>query len=129
MLAPESTTCRANGTRHRAEGGGNDRDPGLGGSPFDLVELSSQRIEENAAGGSDAASQDHDLRIDHIDQGGDAAGQSPHGLRPDLGGLGIPIDDRSDEFLRRPETAATALTESALRNRVFETPGSPADVG
>src|SRR5438128_4375044 len=74
-ILPQSMVSGAEGAGEFAEGGGEDADAVAAGLPFDLGEEAIQGIDERRARPGDPTAEDHDLRIDDIDERGDPAGQ------------------------------------------------------
>src|SRR5690349_19076210 len=99
------------------------------GPPFHLVEAAAQWGEEGIAGGGDPAAEDHDLRIDGVDDGGDPGGEALNGAQPDLGSHSVASEMSRDQIPGAGEAAGGTGGESAVADCVFEASGGAGDIG
>src|SRR6266404_5765909 len=81
---------RAGSAGMMAELGFDYADPAAARAPFKPVQFGAQRREQVVAGISDAASEDNDFRVQHIDKAGQSGGEGTHRIAPIPGGFGRP---------------------------------------
>ena len=96
-------------------------------TPLGVRQFSSQWHEQGVAGERDAAAEDNDLGIEHVDQRGDAGRERAHRARPHAGRLRVTGLDRLDQVGGRSETPAGAPLDRAVPHRILEAARRPAD--
>src|SRR5579859_4908300 len=98
----------------------NNANPGAAWAPFELVEKSSQRFEKGRACLGNATTHDDHFRIQCIDQRSNCGGQSPHGIKPDLPRLPIPLAYRLNQVAGASKPIIGALQQRAIPDKVLQ---------
>src|SRR3954463_5159128 len=114
---------RAERAGELAERGWDDSHARSRGAPFELFQLARQWLEQGRAAAGDAAADDHDLRVGHVDQRRDAAREQADGAEPGAGRVGVAFKGGGDQLMSRAEAAVAPPGECAIADRVFQAAG------
>src|SRR5690242_177334 len=94
-------------------------------TPFEFRQIARQWVEQCRAGAGDAAADDHDFGVDHIDQRRNAGGQSLHRCLPYLYRIRVA---RSEKVLCVLEAAVRSGGDRVVADGVFEAAGRVDDI-